>query len=94
MQLIERLVGQIIRKGRLTILMPDSQPLLFGPGGKPALTIRLADRKTAFAIARNPRVGIGEAYLYGRLQIEDGTILDLLELATSANAWEEAGAGR
>ena len=94
MQLIERLVGQIIRKGRLTILMPDSQPLLFGPGGKPALTIRLADRKTAFAIARNPRVGIGEAYMDGRLQIEDGTILDLLELATSANPWEEAGAGR
>ena len=94
MALIETLVGQIIRVGRLTILLPDSKPLLFGPGGKPALTVRLADRKTAFAIARNPRVGIGEAYMDGRLQIEDGDILDLLEMATAANPWEDAGAGR
>jgi cyclopropane-fatty-acyl-phospholipid synthase len=30
----------------------------------------------------------------GRLQVEDGGILDLLELATSANPWEDASAGR
>ena len=30
----------------------------------------------------------------GRLVVEDGTILDLLELATSANPWEEASTGR
>ena len=94
MALIETLVGQIIRKGRLTILMPGSEPLLFGPGGEPALTVRIADKRTAFAIARNPRVGLGEAYMDGRLHIEDGDILDLLELATAANPWEDAGAGR
>ena len=94
MALIEKLVGTIIREGRLTILMPDGKSLGFGPGGGKSLTVRLADRKTAFDIARNPRVGIGEAYMDGRLVIEDGTILDLLELATSANPWEEAGTGR
>jgi cyclopropane-fatty-acyl-phospholipid synthase len=94
MALIEKLVGKIIRKGRLTILMSDGKTLEIGPGGEPSLTVRLADRKTAFDIARNPRVGIGEAYMDGRLIIEDGTILDLLELATSANPWEEAGKGR
>jgi len=94
MSLIEKLVGQIIRKGRLTILVPDAKPLTFGPGGEPSLTIRLADRTTAFRIARNPRVGVGEAYMDGRLLIEDGTILDLLELATSANPWEGASSGR
>jgi cyclopropane-fatty-acyl-phospholipid synthase len=94
MQLIERLVGKIIREGRLTILMPGSAPLVFGPGGEPALTVRIADKRTAFAIARNPRVGLGEAYMDGRLQISDGDILDLLELATAANPWEDAGAGR
>ena len=46
MTLIEKLVGQIIRKGRLTILLPDSKPLVFGPGGKPALTVRLATGAT------------------------------------------------
>ena len=94
MALIEKLVGKIVRKGRLTILMPDGKRLEFGPGGEPSLTVRLADRRTAFAIGRNPRLGIGEAYMDGRIQIEDGTILDLLELVTSANPWEAGGAGR
>jgi cyclopropane-fatty-acyl-phospholipid synthase len=94
MALIEKLVGKIIREGRLTIVQPDGKRLEFGPGGGKSVTVRLADRATAFAIARNPRLGIGEAYMDGRIQIEDGTILDLLELATSANPWEDAGAGR
>ena len=94
MALIEKLVGKIVRKGRLTLVWPDGARNEFGPGGKPALTVRLADRQTAFAIARNPRVGLGEAYMDGRITIEDGDILDLMELVTGANRWEEGGAGR
>ena len=40
------------------------------PSGSPT-------RKVAFDIVRNPRLGFGEAYMDGRLIIEDGTILDL-----------------
>ena len=94
MALIEKLVGKIIREGRLVLLMPGGKRLEFGPGGGKAVTVRLADNKTAFAIARNPRLGLGEAYMDGRMTIEDGTILDLMELATSANPWEDASAGR
>ena len=42
--------------------------------------IWFTDRKVAFDIVRNPRLGIGEAYMDGRVIIEDGTILDLLEV--------------
>lgn len=94
MAVIEKLVGKVISKGRLTIVMPDGRKLEFGPGGGKSLAVRLTDRQTAFAIARNPRLGLGEAYMDGRLIIEDGDILDLMELATGANRWEEAGAGR
>jgi cyclopropane-fatty-acyl-phospholipid synthase len=94
MALIEKLVGKVISKGRLVLLMPGSSPRTFGPGGGKSLTVQLTDRKTAFAIARNPRLGLGEAYMDGRLVIEDGDILDLMELATGANRWEGAGAGR
>jgi len=94
MALIEKLVGKIIQEGRLVLLMPGGRRLEFGPGGGKAVTVRLADNKTAFAIARNPRLGLGEAYMDGRMTIEDGTILDLMELATSANPWEDASAGR
>ncbi|MCL6683745.1 SAM-dependent methyltransferase [Sphingomonas alba] len=94
MALIEKLVGKIIREGRLVLLMPGGKRLEFGPGGGKTVTVRLADNKTAFAIARNPRLGLGEAYMDGRMTIEDGTILDLMELATAANPWEDASAGR
>ena len=78
MALIENLVGKIIQEGRLVLLMPGGKRLEFGPGGGKTVTVRLADNKTAFAIARNPRLGLGEAYMDGRMTIEDGTILDLM----------------
>ena len=94
MALIDNLLGKLIREGRLTVIMPDGKSRSFGPGGGPALTVKLADRRTAFAIARNPRLGVGEAYMDGRISIEDGDILDLMQLVVGANRWEEKGAGR
>ena len=94
MSLIDTLLGKLIRKGTLTVVMPDGKTRSFGPGDGPALTVRLADRTTAFAIARNPRLGLGEAYMDGRITIEGGDILDLMQLVVGANRWEEKGAGR
>ena len=94
MALIDNLLGKLIRKGRLTVIMPDGKSRSFGPGDGDALTVRLADRKTAFAIARNPRLGVGEAYMDGRITIEDGDILDLMQLVVGANRWEAKGEGR
>jgi cyclopropane-fatty-acyl-phospholipid synthase len=54
----------------------------------------VTDRKTLFDIARNPRLAAGEAYMDGRLIIEDGTILDLMRLLVGANRWEDKTPGR
>jgi len=94
MSLIDNLLGQLIRKGSLTVAIGDGKPRTFGPGDGPALTIGVADRKTALAIARNPRLGLGEAYMDKRITLEDGDILDLMRLVVGANRWEEKGAGR
>ena len=85
MALIEKLVGKVIKTGRLTLVGPDGRRQEFGPGGGKHLTVRVADRRTAFAIAQNPRIGLGEAYMDGRITIEDGDILDLMQLVTGAN---------
>jgi cyclopropane-fatty-acyl-phospholipid synthase len=94
MALIDKLVGKVVREGQLTLVMPDGKRRTFGPGGGKSVTVRLADRKTAFDIARNPRLGLGEAYMDGRLIVEEGDILALMDLVTSANPWEEGGDGR
>ena len=92
--MIERLVEKLLRKGELTLVTPGGKRTTYGPGGGASLTVRVADRKTLFAIARNPRLAVGEAYMDGRLVIEDGTILDLMQLVVGGNRWEDKGSAR
>jgi cyclopropane-fatty-acyl-phospholipid synthase len=94
MALIDKLLERLLSHGRITLIAPGTAPRTFGPGGGPHLTVWIDGRKTALAIARNPRLGFGEAYMDGRLSIEDGTILDLLQLVVGANRWEDGGRGR
>ena len=95
MSLIGKLLGTLVKKGRMTLITADGKRESFGPDAdaKP-ITIRFADRKLAFEIVRNPRLAFGEAYMDGRLIIEEGSILDLLELIVGANRWEFGGKGR
>jgi cyclopropane-fatty-acyl-phospholipid synthase len=94
MVLISRLLGTLLTKGRITLVQADGSRQVYGPGGGKELTVRFADRRVAFDLVRNPRLVLGEAYMDGRLIIEDGTILDLLELIVGANRWEDGGQGR
>ncbi|MEO6247716.1 MAG: cyclopropane-fatty-acyl-phospholipid synthase family protein [Sphingomicrobium sp.] len=94
MSLIGKLVGTLVKRGRLTLVGADGKRESFGPGGGADLTLRFNDRTVAFAIARNPRLAFGEAYMDGRLVIENGTILELLEMIVGANRWEDGGKGR
>jgi len=61
-----------------------------GKGGGKHLTVRLTDKKVGFDILKSPSLGVGEAYMDGRLIVEDGTILDLLEMVQESNRWEDA----
>lgn len=94
MALIGTLIDRLLPSGSITLKRPGHEPETFGkPGGK-HLTVRFHDKKVAFDILKNPRLGLGEAYMDGRLTIEDGTILDLLEMIVGANRWEDGGTGR
>jgi cyclopropane-fatty-acyl-phospholipid synthase len=94
MSLIGSLIDKLLTKGSITLKTPGKPAQTYGPGGGKHLTVRFTDRKVGFDIAKNPRLGIGETYMDGRLVIEDGTILDLLEMVVGANRWEEQGEGR
>src|SRR5690242_5073176 len=94
MSLIGKLVDKLLTSGTITLITPGKPPRTFGRHQGKHLTVRFTDRKVGFDIVRNPRLGLGEAYMDGRLVIEDGTILDLLRMIVGGNRWEDSGDGR
>ena len=89
MALIGRFIEQILPVGSITIIQADGSRETYGPGGGKHSTVRLHDRRAALELFRNPRLKLGELYMDGRVTIEDGTMLDLLELIVGARPWEE-----
>jgi cyclopropane-fatty-acyl-phospholipid synthase len=52
----------------------------FGNGSGRHITIRIQDRATERAVAFDPALAVGEAYMDGRLIIESGSLYDFIEL--------------
>src|SRR3546814_18813793 len=49
--------------------------------------VRITDKRTSWAILRNPSLGAGEAFMDGRIVIEDGDIRQLLDLLIFNTRW-------
>ena len=89
--LLSRMLKRVIRIGRLTVLDPSGRQHVFGPGGKPEVTVRLHGRRTVLRLFLNPAHHVGEAYMNGTLTIEKGSLHDFLHVCTFA---EEASPER
>jgi cyclopropane-fatty-acyl-phospholipid synthase len=90
MSLFDRVFSALIRSGPLIVSGPDGKVREFGRSDsavKP-VAIRIADRATAARIARNPALGVGEAYMDGRLIVEQGDIRELLDLIGFNIRWD------
>ena len=89
MSLIGRFIEQILPVGSVTVIQSNGSKATYGPGGGKHVTVRFHDRSGPLELFRNPRLRFGELYMDGRLTIEDGTMLDLLELVVGAKPWEQ-----
>ena len=70
MWLLDKMLRQLIREGRLVVIDHDGKVYEYGPGGGETIAVRLTDKGAALHIAKDPRMGAGEAYTDGRLVIE------------------------
>jgi cyclopropane-fatty-acyl-phospholipid synthase len=92
MSYLGRLIDGLLPSGRLTVIMPDGRRETYGAGGEGGhRTIRFHDNRALLSVLKNPRLGIGEMYMDGRLTVEDGSVLDLLQLVVGASPWERGG---
>jgi cyclopropane-fatty-acyl-phospholipid synthase len=93
MWLLDKMLRRLITKGELTLVDHDGKEYRYGapePGFDP-IRVRLTDRKAAFDIAKDPRIGAGEAYMDGRLVVEQGDVRDLALLARYNAPFEKPG---
>ena len=82
----EAFLGRLFRKGAIEVTLPGGRRLVLGDGGEVTVAVRVNDSLTLARILSAPSLGVGEAYMDGRLILERGSIRDLLELATRNGA--------
>lgn len=80
--MLQALLDRTFQTRAIRVRLPDGRELTAGPG-EPELTAVLADMKAAVAIASNPDLALGEAFMDGTFSIEGGSIYDFLRLTSS-----------
>ena len=91
--LFDRLMTRVIKRGTLKVTYPSDQSVTFGTptAGYPDVAIRFTDDKVARDVVLDPRLGAGEAYMDGRIVMERGGVMELVELVQANNRWERRG---
>ncbi len=79
---VEAFLRGLIRSGSIEVVLPGGRRLALGDGSGPPVIVRINDRLTLARIAATPYLGLGEAYMDGRLVFEQGGIRDLLEIGS------------
>ncbi|MGE5538941.1 MAG: class I SAM-dependent methyltransferase [Gemmatimonas sp.] len=80
--LLARLLERLVRTGTLRVIDSRGRIRSFGDGQQPRAAIRLHDPSLEWRIPLNPSMAVGEAFMDGRLTMEEGTIRDFLELVS------------
>lgn len=79
LDLLNGLVGRVIKRGTLTIIDAEGRPRSHG-AGPPHVAIRLVKPSLYGRILANPELAVGEAYMDGDLVLEEGDLRAFLQL--------------
>jgi len=82
-KLLDIFLRRIVRHGSLTFTDARGKEHRYGDGGTPCVAVRVADGALERQLVIDPQLAMAEAYMDGRLVMEQGRIYDLLELILS-----------
>jgi len=93
MSILGRFLESVIDKGSIEIVHPDGSSEAYGTPtpGYPDVTIRLADKGVVRQILLDPRLGAAETFMDGRLIVEKGDIMELVQLLRANRPFERGG---
>jgi len=91
--LLDRFLSRGVTHGRLGVVFADGSTSTYGTPapGFPEIVLRFTDAKVPRDIILDPRLGAAEAFIDGRLLIEEGDVLGLVSLLRANNAWDKGG---
>ena len=92
-RLLDRFLAASVAHGTIAVERADGSISRFGSPHPdfPDVAIRIADARTERHIVFNPRLGAGEAFMDGNLEVTQGDVMALIELLRSNSMWEEHG---
>lgn len=77
---LDPILRNLVRHGSLKVIDWKGSSETYGDGQGVPVVIRIHDRVTAWKLLFDPQSETGEAYMDGRLRIEQGSLRDFLEL--------------
>src|ERR1700755_1013778 len=86
--MLHALVSTFFKHGQIVVRLPNGKTIEAN-GAREAdcpLVVHVTTNAAALAIARNPTLCAGEAYMDGTLVIERGELVDFMDLVTR-NLW-------
>jgi cyclopropane-fatty-acyl-phospholipid synthase len=79
---LARFLNKLFKKDGFILIDANSKKYIIGsPENKKPITIKLLDRKLHYKLLFRPDLYFGEAYSYGTIKIENGSLTDFLDLA-------------
>ncbi len=90
MSILRPFLSRVVRKGRLTVVAPGGAREAFGEPapGYPDVTIRFTSRRGMRRILFDPRLGGGEAFMDGEMELIEGDIMELIGLLRMNTPWD------
>ena len=75
MKIFDRVLRRLVTKGQLTVFYADGRSVTVGSPDPdlPPLALRFLDKRVPLDIVKDPRLGMAEAYIDGRVAIEGGS---------------------
>ncbi len=91
--LLARFLGKGVKQGQLGVVFADGTAQTYGSPvtGFPEIVIRFTDDTVPRDIIMDPRLGAAEAFMDGRLVIEEGDVMGLVTLLRANNRWDKGG---
>jgi cyclopropane-fatty-acyl-phospholipid synthase len=91
---IESFLKKSFAIGSVVVRLPGGRLVQAGDGSGPPIELTIADNLTLARIIAQPSLGVGEAYMDGRLTFDKGGVHDLVSLASRNISGRNAGPHR